>query len=190
MTQIRVGNEEYTKQNQSYGLTTLRNKHVNVTQSKVHFYFRGKSGVKHEISVTDSYLARIVRRLRDLPGYELFQYVDDEGAIHSVGSADVNDYLRTISGGDFTAKDFRTWAGTAFAIELLSESEPFTTQKQAKKNIKAAIEKVAERLGNTVAVCRKCYIHPAVLEAYTQRTLTRPASVTQMLKKWAASQTK
>jgi DNA topoisomerase-1 len=174
-TLVRVGNEEYTRQNDSYGLTTLRNRHVNITGPKVNFYFRGKSGRKHAISVRDPFLAKIVRRLRDLPGYELFQYVDEGGEIRSIGSMDVNDYLREITGRDFTAKDFRTWAGTVLAVEALCEGEPFTTQKQAKKNIVAAVEKVAERLGNTVAVCRKCYIHPAVFEAYGQAALTRPA---------------
>ena len=118
----------------------------------------------------------------------MFQYVDDDGEIRSIGSADVNDYLREISGGDFTAKDFRTWEGTALAIEVLCKCEPFTTQKQAKKNIKDAIEKVADRLGNTAAVCRKCYIHPAVFDAYEQNTLTRPLA--RMLKKWSRRQTK
>jgi len=171
-TLIRVGNEEYSRHNDSYGLTTLRNHHVDVTATKVHFYFRGKSGIKHQISVTDPDLARIVRKLRDLPGYELFQYVDEEGEIRSIGSADVNDYLREITGDDFTAKDFRTWAGTVFAIELLTNCGPFKTQRQAKTNIASAVKEVAERLGNTVAVCRKSYIHPAVFEAYERGTLS------------------
>ena len=199
-TLARIGNEEYTKQNNSYGLTTLRNHHVNIAGAKVNFYFRGKSGVKHAISVKDSFLAKIVRHLRDLPGYELFQYIDDEGQRRSIGSADVNEYLREITGDDFTAKDFRTWAGTVLAVEALCESEPFTTQKEAKKNIVAAVEKVAEKLGNTVAVCRKCYIHPAVIEAYAQGNLTRPPAAAtlsrrekvfaSMLKKWSAPKKK
>jgi DNA topoisomerase-1 len=165
-TLARIGNEEYTKQNKSYGLTTLRNHHVDVKGSDLHFYFRGKSGKRHAISVTDSHLASIVRRLRDMPGYELFQYVDEEQEMRSIGSADVNDYIQDIAGADFTAKDFRTWAGTAIAAEALRECEPFTTQKQARRNIMATVEKVAERLGNTVAVCKKCYVHPAVFESY------------------------
>ena len=171
-TLIRVGNEEYTRQNGSFGLTTLRNHHVDVTGAKVNFYFRGKSGVRHAISVKDAHLAKIVRRLRDLPGYELFQYVDEDGETRSIGSADVNEYLRAVTSEDFTAKDFRTWAGTILAIEALCRCKDFTTQKQAKKNIVKAIEDVAQRLGNTVAVCRKCYVHPAVFDAYMSHTLT------------------
>ena len=171
-TLVRVGNEEYTKQNDSYGLTTLRNRHVEINGTKMSFYFRGKGGKKHAISVSDPHLAKIVRRLRDLPGYELFQYVDESGERRSIGSTDVNDYLREIAGDDFTAKDFRTWAGTVLAVEALCECEPFTSQRQAKKNVTAAVEKVAERLGNTVAVCRKCYIHPAVFETYVRGALT------------------
>jgi len=178
-TLIRVGNEEYTRHNRSFGLTTLRNHHVDVTGRRMNFYFRGKSGVKHAISVEDTHLAKIVRRLRDLPGYELFQYVDESGERRSIGSGDVNEYLREITGQDFTAKDFRTWAGTILAVEALCECKSFTTQKQAKRNITMAAEKVAEKLGNTVAICKKCYIHPAVFEAYTRGkfvTLRRPPS--------------
>jgi len=198
-TLVRVGNEEYTKQNNSYGLTTLRNHHVDVSGAKVRFYFRGKSGVKHAISVTDSHLARIVKRLRDLPGYELFQYLDDEGQRRSIGSADVNEYLGEITGDDFTAKDFRTWAGTVLAVEELCKCEAFETQRQAKTNVVAAVEKVAERLGNTVAVCKKCYIHPAVIETYIRGSLRPAASATlarrekvfvSMLKKWSTPKTK
>jgi DNA topoisomerase-1 len=169
-------------------LTTLRNHHVEVTGSKVHFYFRGKSGKRHALSVTDANLARIVRRLRDLPGYELFQYVGEDGEIRSINSSDVNEYLREITGEDFTAKDFRTWAGTMLAIEALCECDPFKTQKQAKKNIAAAVEKVAEKLGNTVAVSRKCYIHPAVFDTYMTGTLKRPLAA--MLKRWSKAQPK
>jgi len=175
-TLIRIGNPEYTKQNHSFGLTTLRNHHVDITGAKVRFYFRGKSGRRHAISVEDAHLAKIVRKLRDLPGYELFQYVDEEGKTRSIGSADVNDYLRDITGEDFTAKDFRTWAGTALAAEALGGCEAFTTQRQAKKNIALVLERVAERLGNTVAVCRKCYVHPAVLDAYARGDLARTNS--------------
>ena len=170
-THIRVGNEEYTKQNNSFGLTTLRDHHVHVQGPRVSFYFRGKSGIKHSISVQDATLARIVRRCRDLPGYELFQYVDDDGTRRSIGSTDVNDYLREISGDDFTAKDFRTWAGTVMAAGELCKLGAFESNTQAKKNLIKAIESVAKELGNTVAVCRKCYIHPAVIEAYLDRSL-------------------
>jgi DNA topoisomerase-1 len=195
-TLVRVGNDEYAKQNNSYGLTTLRNHHVAVTGPKLNFYFRGKSGKKHAISITDPHLAKIVKRLRDLPGYELFQYIDDEGQLRSIGSTDVNDYLREIAAQDFTAKDFRTWAGTALAIDALCDCAPFETQKQAKKNINAAIEKVAEKLGNTVAVSRKCYIHPGVFEAYAKRALIRPSATSQirrekelarLLKRWSTA---
>jgi DNA topoisomerase I len=165
-TLIRVGNEEYMKHNQSFGLTTLRNHHVDVTRAKVNFYFRGKSGKRHAISIEDPHLAKIVKRLRDLPGYELFQYVDEEGETRSIGSTDVNAYLREITGEDFTAKDFRTWAATMLAVEALSKCEAFTSQRQAKRNVVKAVEVVAEKMGNTVAVCKKCYIHPRILEAY------------------------
>jgi DNA topoisomerase-1 len=165
-TLIRVGNEEYTKHNQSFGLTTLRNHHVDVKGGTMSFYFRGKSGIRHAISVEDPHLAKIVRRLRDLPGYELFQYIDETGIRRSIGSSDVNEYLREITGEDFTAKDFRTWAGTMLAMEALCQCKAFTTKKQAKRHIVAVVVQVAERLGNTAAVCKKCYIHPTVFEAY------------------------
>lgn len=165
-THIRVGNEEYAKENGSYGLTTLRNKHVDVQGSKVTFSFQGKSKVHHTVSLQDRRLARIVKQCSDLPGYELFQYVDEDGTRHSVDSSDVNDYLREITGQHFTAKDFRTWAGTVLACDLLRELGPFESATQAKKNVVEAIKKVAAKLGNTPAVCRKCYVHPAVLEAY------------------------
>jgi len=168
-TFIRVGNKEYTQQNDSYGLTTLRNRHVNVRGSQVQFYFRGKSGVKHTIDIENAVLARIVRQLRDLPGYELFQYYDEKGDLHAVGSADVNQYVREAAGEDFTAKDFRTWAGTMLAAEALERCS-FSSAKEAQKNIKAAIADVARSLGNTVAVCRKSYIHPLILDAYLEGT--------------------
>lgn len=165
-TFIRVGNEEYARGNHSYGLTTMRTKHVDVSGNTVHFEFPGKSGVKHSIDLHDRRLARIVRRCHDLPGYELFQYVDESGERHSVDSADVNDYLRAIAGDNFTAKDFRTWAGSVLACSLLRQLEPFTSDTQAKKNLVAAIKDVARQLGNTPAVCRKCYVHPVILEHY------------------------
>jgi DNA topoisomerase I len=170
-TLIRVGNEAYARQNGSYGLTTLRNKHVNVDGSTVTFHFQGKSRVEHTIDITDRRLARIVRRCHDIPGYELFQYVDKNGTRHSVDSADVNEYLREISGEDFTAKDFRTWAGSVLACELLWELEKFESETEAKRNVVKAIKQVAARLGNTPSVCRKCYVHPVVLDSYMSRAL-------------------
>jgi DNA topoisomerase-1 len=165
-TFIRVGNDEYASQNNSYGLTTLQDKHARVNGRKVTFEFRGKSGIEHEIDLEDPQLAKIVRKCRDLPGQDLFQYLDERGTVHDITSTDVNEYLRQISGGDFTAKDFRTWAGTVLAVQALQEMAPFTSQKQAKKNLIEAIDRVAERLGNTRAVCRKCYVHPIVLNLY------------------------
>jgi DNA topoisomerase-1 len=166
VTMMRIGNDEYARENHSYGLTTLRNRHVKIDGSDVEFRFRGKSGVFHKVHVHDRRLARIIQRSRDLPGQELFQYVDDDGESRSIDSADVNEYLRTITGEDYTAKDFRTWSGTVLAALALQEFEKFDSEAQAKKNIVRAIESVAERLGNTPSVCRKCYVHPAVLEAY------------------------
>jgi DNA topoisomerase-1 len=166
VTMMRVGNEEYARENKSFGLTTLRNRHVRVDGSDVEFRFRGKSGVYHSVKVHDRRLARIIQRSREIPGQELFQYIDDEGGQHSVDSSDVNDYLRTISGEDYTAKDFRTWAGTVLAAMALQEFEKFDSEAQAKKNVVRAIESVAKKLGNTPSVCRKCYVHPAVLDAY------------------------
>jgi DNA topoisomerase I len=171
-TSIRVGNEEYSRQNNSFGLTTLRGRHVRISGSKIQFFFRGKGGIHHEISLEDRRMAKIVRRLRDLPGYELFQYVEN-GETHSIGSADVNGYIREISGEDFTAKDFRTWNGTVLAADVLHKMEPCASIASRKKNIVRAVEKVADHLGNTVAVCRKCYIHPALLDAYLADTLDR-----------------
>jgi DNA topoisomerase I len=165
-TFIRVGNEEYARQNHSYGLTTMRNKHVDIEGSTVTFSFQGKSGVKHTIDITDRRIAKIVQRCQDIPGYELFQYVDKDGTQHSIDSSDVNDYLREISRQDFTAKDFRTWAGTVLACELLHKFEAFESETQAKRNVVQAIKSVAARLGNTPSVCRKCYVHPAVLDSY------------------------
>jgi DNA topoisomerase-1 len=165
-TLIRVGNEEYARQNESYGLTTMRNKHVDVDGSTVTFHFQGKSRVQHTVDIRDRRLARIVQRCHDIPGYELFQYVDKDGTRRSVDSADVNEYLREISGQEFTAKDFRTWAGTVLACEILWEFEQFESETQAKKNVVQAIKQVAARLGNTPSVCRKCYVHPVVLDCY------------------------
>jgi DNA topoisomerase I len=163
---IRVGNEEYAHSNQSYGLTTMLDRHAKVNGSKVQFRFRGKSGKNHTIDVESPSLARIVKSCQDLPGQELFQYIDENGAQRDVKSEDVNAYLHETVGGDFTAKDFRTWSGTVLAAMALSEFRKFDTKAQAKKNIVRAIESVAERLGNTATICRKCYIHPAVIDSY------------------------
>ena len=165
-TLIRVGNDEYARSNRSYGLTTMRDGHVEVKGHRVRFSFRGKSGVEHEIDLNDRRLARIVRQCRDLPGYDLFQYIDENGQRQTVGSEEVNAYLKDITGQDLTSKDFRTWAGTVLAAQLLREFEAFTSNAEAKRNILAAVEMVARRLGNTKAVCRRCYIHPAVFDAY------------------------
>ena len=165
-TFIRVGNEEYARTNNSYGLTTIRNKHVKVKGSKVRFNFRGKSGVDHEVDVADRRLARIIKKVQDLPGQELFGYVDDAGEVRDVKSQDVNDYLREITGEDFTAKDFRTWAGTVLAAVALNAVGAFETKSQGKKQVTTAVKAVAKILGNTPAVCRKCYVHPAVFETY------------------------
>ena len=165
-TLIRVGNEEYAKDNGSFGLTTFRDQHAKIKGGTVRFEFKGKSGVGHAIDLQDRRLAKIVKACRDLPGYELFQYIDDDGERQTVDSADVNKYLRDISGEDFTAKDFRTWAGTVLAAKALAEVAKFKSNTEAKRNVVKAIESVAKKLGNTKAVCRKCYIHPAILEAY------------------------
>ncbi|MBK1659135.1 DNA topoisomerase IB [Paracraurococcus ruber] len=165
-TLIRVGNDDYAKQNGSYGLTTLRNRHVSVEGSKLRFRFKGKSGKDWQLQVTDRRVARILRECQDLPGQELFQYVDEDGELRSIDSSDVNDYLRDIAGEDVTAKDFRTWAGTVLAALALHEFERFDTQAAAKRNVKRAIEQVSARLGNTPTICRKCYVHPGVLDLY------------------------
>jgi len=165
-TLIRVGNEAYARENHSYGLTTMRNKHVEVHGSKITFSFQGKSRVHHTINLEDRRLANIIKRCADIPGYELFQYLDHEGNHHSVDSADVNAYLHEVTGQDFTAKDFRTWAGSVLASDMLREFGPFESEAEAKRNVVQAIAAVAAKLGNTPSVCRKCYVHPAVLEAY------------------------
>jgi DNA topoisomerase I len=170
-TLIRVGNAEYARENKSFGLTTIRHRHVEVNGSTIAFEFRGKAGKMHKVSIQDRRLARIVRACHELPGQELFQYIDDEGERRDVDSADVNEYLQEISGEPFTAKDFRTWAGTVLASLALSEFENFDTKAAAKRNITRAIEHVANNLGNTVAVCRKSYIHPAILDSYLDGSL-------------------
>jgi DNA topoisomerase I len=165
-TMMRVGNEEYARENRSFGLTTLRNRHVKVRGSSVRFFFRGKSGKEHEITIRDRRLAAVVKRCEELPGQQLFQYVDEDGQRRAIDSTDVNEYLRDASGGDFTAKDFRTWAGTVLAARALQEMEKVDSETQAKRNVVEAIERVSERLGNTRSVCRKCYVHPAIVDSY------------------------
>jgi DNA topoisomerase-1 len=170
---IRVGNDEYARANDSFGLTTMRDKHVDVNGARVRFHFRGKSGRWHDVDIRDRSLARIVKRCQDLPGQELFQFLDDSGTQRDVRSDDVNAYLREISGEDFTAKDFRTWAGTVLAAMALREFEKVESGAQAKKNVVAAVETVSKRLGNTPAVCRKCYIHPHVFDSYLDGSLIK-----------------
>jgi DNA topoisomerase-1 len=173
-TFIRVGNEEYARENGSFGLTTLRRRHVSVRGSKITFNFKGKSGVQHTIDVSDRRLASIVSTCRDIPGFELFEYLDDDGNPHSIDSSDVNAYIDAITppNSHFTAKDFRTWAGTVLACALLRDFEATDTQTQTKKNVVEAIKSVADRLGNTPSVCRKCYIHPSVIDSYLTGSMT------------------
>jgi DNA topoisomerase I len=170
-TQIRVGNDEYAKANRSYGLTTLQDRHVEISGSSLRFEFRGKSGKTHTVSLNDRRLARIVLRCQALPGEDLFQYVDDEDVRQTIGSGDVNAYIREISGQEFTAKDFRTWSGTLLAVAALTELGAWSTQRQAKSKVLRAIDRVAEQLNNTRAVCRKYYVHPAVFESYLAGTM-------------------
>jgi DNA topoisomerase-1 len=170
-TAIRVGNEEYARENRSFGLTTLRTRHVDVEGSELRFHFRGKGGKEHVVSVHDRRLARAVKRCEDLPGYELFQYLDEEGKRHGIDSGDVNDYLRQITGENFTAKDFRTWHGTVRAAEALYELGAFESETQGKRHVTRAVEIAAELLGNTPAICRKSYVHPAVIDAYLDSSL-------------------
>ncbi|HEX5452319.1 MAG TPA: DNA topoisomerase IB [Stellaceae bacterium] len=171
LTLFRIGNSEYAKENKSYGLTTLRDRHVAVDGARIHIGFRGKSGRHHESDINDRRLARIVKGCRDLPGYELFQYVGEDGGRHPVGSADVNEYLHEITGEEITAKDFRTWAATHLAAEALGAFERFDSEAKRKKAVVDAVKKVAEHLGNTPAICRRCYIHPAIIDGYLEGTL-------------------
>jgi DNA topoisomerase-1 len=170
-TCIRVGNDEYKEKNDSYGLTTLQDHHVRVAGSKIQFRFRGKSGQEQQIFLDDPRLAKVVRKCRDIPGYELFQYYDDAGNVCDVTSSDVNDYIREITGEDFTAKDFRTWGGTGWAALILDQMGRCETQTEAKKRTVEAIKAVAHRLGNRPATCRKYYVHPAILDAYSDGSL-------------------
>jgi DNA topoisomerase I len=171
-TLMRVGNEEYAKTNKSYGLTTLRNRHVKLEGgSRICFDFRGKHGAEHHVDLRDKRLASIVRRCQELPGQELFQYLGDNGTPHAVGSEDVNEYLRAIAGAEITAKDFRTWAATNLAALALRELETFDSQTKAKRNVMQAVEAVSKMLGNTPAICQKCYIHPAIFDGYLDGSL-------------------
>jgi DNA topoisomerase-1 len=168
-TFIRIGNEEYARENKSFGLTTMKDRHVEVKGSKLRFRFRGKSGKEHEVDVTHRRIAKIVSKLQDVPGQDLFQYVDDDGEVRDITSQDVNQYLREVTNDDFSAKDFRTLAGTVLTAMALTAHEKFDTKKQAKANIKTAIAAVSKILGNTPAICRKCYVHPAIFESYFGR---------------------
>jgi DNA topoisomerase I len=170
-TLIRVGNDDYAKQNNSYGLTTLKNRHAAVDGNEVRFRFTGKSGKQWSLRVRDRRIAKIIKACQELPGQELIQYVDEQGNCRDVTSTDVNDYLRETTGKDITAKDFRTWAGTVLAAMALNELESFDSTAQAKRNLRAAIEKVSARLGNTPTICRKCYVHPEVLNSYMDGNL-------------------
>ncbi|MFJ2357082.1 DNA topoisomerase IB [Pseudomonas sp. MWU16-30322] len=164
-TLIRVGNTQYARDNRSYGLTTLRSRHVEVNGSAILFQFRGKSGIEHQITVKDRRLARIIKRCLEIPGQNLFQYLDENGERHSVSSHDVNTYLKTLTGADFTAKDYRTWAGSALALAVLRELQ-WESETEAKRHVVEMVKSVSKQLGNTPAVCRKCYIHPAVVERF------------------------
>jgi DNA topoisomerase I len=173
-TLIRIGSDEYAKSNKSYGLTTFRRRHVAVVGSELRFEFRGKSGIQHAVAVTDRRIARIVQRCQELRGEELFKYLDDEGRRQSVQAEDVNAYLQEVTGRDITAKDFRTWAGTMLVAEALRRMGPAETKREAEKNIVAAVDLTAKRLGNTRSVCRKYYIHPVLLEAYLEGSVLPP----------------
>ncbi|HEX6902573.1 MAG TPA: DNA topoisomerase IB [Thermoanaerobaculia bacterium] len=170
-TLIRVGNKEYARQNNSFGLTTLRDQHVDVAGSTLRFEFRGKSGKEHQVEIQDRRLARIVRQCRDLPGQTLFQYLDDDGERQKVTSEDVNAYLRETTGEDFTAKDFRTWGGTVLALSALLEAGSCESEKEASKAVVEAVKRVAGQLGNRPAICRKYYVHPAVIETFLEGSL-------------------
>ncbi len=172
-TLIRVGNAEYAAKNKSYGLTTMRRKHVAIGRSVLRFDFTGKSGKQWKLQVEDKRIASIVKRCADIPGHELFKYLDDDGRSRTVDSGDVNGYIKEITGQDFSAKDFRTWAGTVLAALALSEFKKYDSQAEAKRNVVAAIEKVAKQLGNTPAICRKSYVHPEILNAYLSGDLVK-----------------
>lgn len=168
---IRVGNEEYARENHSYGLTTLRSEHVTVEKTALRFEFRGKGGKRHTVDLTDRRLAGVVRHCQELPGHELFQYVDDEGQPQVIDSADVNAYLREVGGAEFTAKDFRTWGGTVLAAIALASQATAGEPRHFRRELAEGVAEVARHLGNTVAICRKCYIHPAVIVAHAEDAL-------------------
>jgi len=174
-TAIRVGNDEYAKDNNSFGLTTFRNKHAKVDGSNVRFSFRGKSGVRHALDLRDRRLAKIIRQCQDLPGQQLFEYLEAGGTTRAIDSSDVNEYIRNISGDEFSAKDFRTWVGTVTCAMLLTNDVLEETQTDRKQRVVAVIKDVAKRLGNTPAICRKCYVHPAIVEAYLEDGTLAPA---------------
>ena len=174
-TLIRIGTDEYAKENNSFGLTTLRRRHVEVEGWKLRFDFRGKSGIVHSVAVTDRRIARVVQRCQELPGQELFQYLDDDSRRQSVDAGDINAYLREITGRDVTAKDFRTWAGTMLAAEALREMGPAESRREAERNVIAAVDRTKAKLGNTRSVCRKYYIHPALIEAYLEGDVMPPS---------------
>jgi DNA topoisomerase-1 len=174
-TAIRVGNDEYAKENNSFGLTTLRNKHAKIEGSNVRFSFRGKSGVRHALDLRDRRLAKIIRQCQDLPGQQLFEYLEENGTARAIDSSDVNEYIREISGDEFSAKDFRTWAGSVTCAMLLAQESGEETQSDRKQRVVAVIKDVAKRLGNTPAICRKCYVHPAIVDAYLEAGRLAPA---------------
>jgi DNA topoisomerase-1 len=176
-TCIRVGNDEYAHSNDSYGLTTMLEQHVDVTGATVRFHFRGKSGKTHDVALRDPRMARLIHQCQELPGHELFQYVDHAGTPHHIHSGDVNDYLRAATGQDFTAKDFRTWAGTVFCALCLAEGEAATSPTHGKRLVAEAIKRVSRQLGNTPAICRKCYVHPAVIAAFEEGAMVLERAV-------------
>lgn len=174
-TLIRIGNLEYARQNASFGLTTLRDRHVTISGSLVKFEFSGKSGKRHDVILRDRRLAHVIQQCKDIPGYELFQYLDEDGRRQTIGSGDVNEYLRAVTGEDFTAKDFRTWGGTVRAVQVLLAFDPPEDDRVAQRRVVEAVKQVARELGNTPAVCRTYYIHPAVLECYPTGRLAEVA---------------
>jgi DNA topoisomerase-1 len=187
-TFIRIGNTEYARTNKSFGLTTLKDGHVKIRGAELRFEFRGKSGIRQSVTFADARLAKIVKRCQDLPGQELFQYIDDSGKRRAISSADVNAYLKEATGAEFTAKDFRTWAGTQLAAIALRDEPPGSSVKQTKSVIVRAVERVASHLGNTPTVCRSCYIHPYVIEAYSDGTLSGKLSSSKRIRGLSAEE--
>jgi DNA topoisomerase-1 len=180
-TSIRIGNDEYRRENRSFGLTTMLDRHARFEGQSLRFEFKGKSGRQHSVKINDRRLARLVKQCQDIPGQELFQYLDDDGQRHAIGSSDVNEYLREISGSDFTAKDFRTWNGTVLAVRFLKICEAPTSTTAGRRLVAGAIKNVAQQLGNTPAVCRKAYVHPVVLNAYLEGSLDPEAGVAESM---------